>query len=494
MLEARRTPALEVQSGHWFTKALQPSAAYDVPPPCAEATFRWVLRPEDGTLEPDWTVYTDGSCLDGPTALLRRTGWALVALDAVGTVRASANGVPPQWVDSIFGAESWAILQVVTHAVSPPKIHTDCLSALTVIAAGRALAVGAGRKTARAWTAFFAATDDVPLQDIAWMPAHTSAADIGIKMLSNGTPLSWLDRRGNELADELAKKAVAEHRVPAAIRRAVEQQEREVTRMAWWIARATVSANAWGPQSLRDSMSAPRGPRRRNPGATRLKKAKVDFPMVLGGHDIRCDWKHLARPWQCRCCHRTAVLRSTLSSSRCSGSAALRWAVTASTAADAGMGTGGGHVLLLTGGMCWCWRCGAHASVRAHNLLKTCPGWAVGSRVFARQRLLLGLHPGTRVPIGVDTVPEPGMSLPPGFSSEVRAAALSATRAAHTVRSMPRAEAVVVPAASFGTARLDALRARVREREAAAAADELGPGPLPKRVRLWGTQPPLDPC
>ena len=74
---------------HWFTRALQPTKAYQVPAASSEPTFVWVVLPPDCLLAPAWTIYTDGSLLDGPSPLLRRTGWAFAALDAEGVVRAS---------------------------------------------------------------------------------------------------------------------------------------------------------------------------------------------------------------------------------------------------------------------------------------------------------------------------------------------------------------------------------------------------------------------
>ena len=67
----------ESGSGHtaWLTRALQFSRAYEVPPPSQESSFHWVVLPENGILDVAWTLYTDGSLIDGPTSLLGRTGW-----------------------------------------------------------------------------------------------------------------------------------------------------------------------------------------------------------------------------------------------------------------------------------------------------------------------------------------------------------------------------------------------------------------------------------
>ena len=151
-------------------------------------------------------------------------------------------------------------------------------------------------------------------------------------------------------------------------------------------------------------------------------------------------------------------------------------------AAGNGESIGRGHCLLLTGTVTWCLTCGASACVRARYLAQPCRGRARGFLVQARQRLLLGLHPSSRVPLGAGTIPEPGQSLPAGFATAVRKAELSGATAKYLGAGLGRA------AARFSLAespRLAALRNRVRTKEAAAEKRAL---PL-KRRRLWGKQP-----
>ena len=185
---------------------------------------------------------------------------------------------------------------------------------------------------------------------------------------------------------------------------------------------------------MRDSVSAPRGRGHRPASAARTRRPREVIPAALGGHDITCAWQHLSRPWQCRVCHRTAAKRAALCYTRCPGSAALRWARLAATAAASGEGAGGGHYMLLTDTVAWCWRCWASACARVRCLARPCLGRPRGFLVQARQRLLLGLHPSTRVPLGAITVPEPGRSMPGGFGNAVRRAEASATAAASSRR------------------------------------------------------------
>ena len=384
----------------------------------------------------------------------------------------------------------WAVLQAVSHAMGEAVLRIDCKAAVDVLIAGKERAVHPGRLTARAWAAIFAATSGQPPADLAWMPAHTVAADVGCKRLGNGELLTERDRRGNDAADALAKEAVELHRVPAGIRRAIADQEAQVTAMAWWVAWVTLASNAWGPLALRDSDSAPVGRPRKPAGAARAPRIREEIPAALGGHDLTCVRQHLARPWQCRVCHRTSAMREALCFSRCPGSAVLRWARLAAAAGAMGECVGGGHHLLLTGTLAWCWRCGAYACVHARNLAKPCPGRPCTFLAQARQRLLLGLHPGTRVPLCAVTVPEPGRSMPLGFGAAVQRAMASATTAA-TTRRAPVAGCALLRPMPIGTPRLAQLRARVRAREAAAVEAAVLASPRAKRRRLWGKQPPL---
>ena len=49
--------------------------------------------------------------------------------------------------------------------------------------------------------------DDEVGNPVDWMPAHTAVHDIGVKLKSNGEPLTESDRKMNDKADALAKSA-----------------------------------------------------------------------------------------------------------------------------------------------------------------------------------------------------------------------------------------------------------------------------------------------
>ena len=90
-----------------FERALHPTIQHRVPPPHAEETFQWHVCPPGGTFR--GRVYSDGSRLDGPSALLARNGWGFVVLDDDDIAIASASGLPPDWVEDIPGTEAWVL-------------------------------------------------------------------------------------------------------------------------------------------------------------------------------------------------------------------------------------------------------------------------------------------------------------------------------------------------------------------------------------------------
>ena len=249
-----------------FTRALFPSVEQLVPLPAAEASFEWLVRPTGGTVRARF--YTDGSRLDGPSALLARNGWAFVAVDAQGAVVASARGLPPRWVDDIPGTEAWALLQAAMVAEPGSDFRLDCEPCVDALGRGRAWATSAARPLARVFGLLFSAVDDTPLESFVRMPAHCSMDEVGRAALGNGSLLTEIDRHANDLADESAKAAVEAHRVPEAIRERVKDAAAEVRAAAMWLGRVTHLANNQPGPQRRDSTAS------RRAGALRRREAR----------------------------------------------------------------------------------------------------------------------------------------------------------------------------------------------------------------------------
>ena len=73
------------------------------------------------------SVFTDGSLLDGRLGVqCIALGWAFLVVDSRGHVVASASGAPPRWVDTIQGAELWAVQMALSSVPFPSVLYTDC--------------------------------------------------------------------------------------------------------------------------------------------------------------------------------------------------------------------------------------------------------------------------------------------------------------------------------------------------------------------------------
>ena len=83
-----------------------------------------------------------------------------MALDQEGSVTGSAHGTPPAWVDTVYGAELWALGQATRLAMPGTAFRTDCLSVLKVFQSGKRMACSGKCKLARIWNGIFAALDD----------------------------------------------------------------------------------------------------------------------------------------------------------------------------------------------------------------------------------------------------------------------------------------------------------------------------------------------
>ena len=144
--------------------------------------------------------------------------------------------------------------------------RTDCLSVLQVFLSGHSAASSGRCKLARIWHGIFAALDDqdTAMVDLAWMPSHTIATDVGVKTLSNGVLLSSADRFGNGEANRLAKLAAAVDRVPLHIWKSIADALDLAKQLCRWVGQATAMAGEFAAADgsvWHDSKPAERRPR-----------------------------------------------------------------------------------------------------------------------------------------------------------------------------------------------------------------------------------------
>ena len=428
--------------------------------PTAEATFVWVKRPENGTAK--GTFYTDGSRLDGSSALTARLGWSFAVLGAGGETVAVARGLPPVWVTDIPGAEAWALYQAGTVAEPGSVFRCDCKPCVDAFHNGREWACAANRPLARVFRLVHTALDDVRPDDVVWMPAHTKHAEVGVRELGNGTVLTERDRRGNEIADVHAKAAVAAHRVPRERVEAFRLHCEAAQRAARWLGRVTWLASNQPAPCTRDSIAS---------RATALKRAAVGrrttkrrFGEVTGacrgaaqgGHELIREGAR----WRCVSC-RVAGQWSTLAQQKCSGEVAMKWAKRAQeTIRASGAATdqvvSHGHKRMRSGTIIWCNVCGAYGENLGDKLARRCTGIAStggggsGQRLDALRR---GRHPKTGVFLG-NAIPEP---LWGAFANATSSGSGTTPPGAGGERGQDQSD---------GRSRLLALRQRIRAKEA----------------------------
>ncbi|CAK0821986.1 unnamed protein product [Prorocentrum cordatum] len=181
------------------------------PVPQEEVAVRWHLGPPDES-RTDFCWYTDGSMKYGPQWELRRTGCAIVVVSADGDLVAYGSAVLPPWIRTAAAAELWAVLLVLSIAIVPPSIRTDCRSILSPAIAGTVQATKPTRMLAQVWSRLATVLDgDVSglamSGKFTWMPAHGTAAVIGTARRSDGIAVAAVDWRANRLADAVAKAA-----------------------------------------------------------------------------------------------------------------------------------------------------------------------------------------------------------------------------------------------------------------------------------------------
>ena len=158
------------------------------------------------------TFYMDGSCYEGNIPELARCRWGFVCIDEQGKVIGSAYGTCPLWIHDIGGAEAWAMLQA-TLCATPGKgrFWTDCQPLLTMISKGQVIAEDPKNIYARVHSLVMAQLDDTPLEYLGWMPAHTTAKQVGKSKRGDGKMLTAIDRGANDEADRLSKKGASLH-------------------------------------------------------------------------------------------------------------------------------------------------------------------------------------------------------------------------------------------------------------------------------------------
>ena len=348
----------------------------------AHGTFNWLLCPQDPDGLPahefQACCYTDGSRIHNRHPDTLRLGWAFAAVNPDGFVIAAASGVPPWYITDVPGAEAWAILQAAAHALPGSSFRSDCKPCVDFISSGRAVACSARRPLARVFNRIFDLFEwrGFGHEDVAWMPAHTSARDVGVLRLSNGSLLSDIDRSANALADSQAKLAAARFAVPSEVLCALDTFATQAKAALRLLGTVTWAATHYGPGGARDSEAS-------RARANAARPAARTAYTGAGAHTAtRGPSRHSS----------DLSLRKKV----------CRWILKANEAPGAGTagstpGLHTSHRLFRSGDVVWCARCGVYSATRGMGLARPCTGpvpvAAVGGRAQQLRQLIKGRHP-----------------------------------------------------------------------------------------------------
>eukprot|EP00973_Karenia_brevis_P087305 12104536-Karenia_brevis.AAC.1 len=119
-----------------LTRGLCPAPEVEGRDDAAYDTFHWHSKPA-GDTPLNCRIFTDGSLLDGRWKGCEALGWSYVVLDEDDNLISAAFGAPPKWVDSIQGAELWAVQVALATALFPKALFTDCQTVQTGVRRGR---------------------------------------------------------------------------------------------------------------------------------------------------------------------------------------------------------------------------------------------------------------------------------------------------------------------------------------------------------------------
>ena len=288
--------------------------------------------------------------------------------------------------------------------------RVDCLPCVRMVHVGEQAATEGRRQLARVFRLLFTAIHDP--KSVVWMPAHTTEEDVAVKRIGNGRKLTAIDRDSNGLADQLAKFAVEEHRVPEQVRKAVKRHFELQEDLIRWIGKVGVMANHSTTPPARDTdasrkaglqAAAARRALRANCGRSSRTKSITARPAALGGH--RLVMANSGR-WNCMVCKRSAAKSASLAPGQCNGSVAKRLAARTKAIVDSGGSLGSHHKFMMSGDVLWCSICGAFAEgCGTMALARPCQGKRIrgprqsygqgGRNGLAQQlrNLQKGLHP-----------------------------------------------------------------------------------------------------
>ncbi len=383
-----RAEAARVSRDDWkFTRGLAPNPWATTQPPRADYNEVHVDGEMNELTEPltvDGPAFVDGSALWPSDPDARRAGWSIVLVDARGDMKGAIFGHLP-WGESdaqtAGQAEMYALRRAAELAVGNLHVFTDYKEAAEGIAKGEAATTAATVKHAAQWRAFWRAVDGtVPV--VEKVKGHITEAEV-----AHDAELMWR-RKGNALADRMAKRGAKEHYTAdqwSEAKAIAAAQERHAELCAW----IGAALGEWPTEKHVRRRPADRQ------AMLRRRQERRDAARLVGGH--RVSWGRDG--WKCQDCGkaaRTAGGARRMMNQHCGGHITTRIPVQArgdpsahilwTAEADDAQRQGGANVT-------WCAVCGAYSSTKLYKLSGPCGGPA-SAAARTRLRALQGLrHP-----------------------------------------------------------------------------------------------------
>ncbi len=329
-------------------------------------------------------MFVDGSAFWPSNPDARRAGWSIVIVDDAGNLAGAIYGHLP-WGESDEQTpghgEMYALRRAAELSVGPLRVYTDYREAAEGVKKGRDATTGPRAKHAAHWRAYCVAVEDRDFE-VTKVKGHITAAEV-----DDDEILKWR-RRGNAIADKLAKRGARAHFTDEHWKAALEadKHQDELVQICTWIGSAL---SDW-PQEKQV---------RRKPADRAAMQAKRRQRRAAardaGGH--RLDWSRDG--WRCRYCgteSRTPSGARRVLDRPCPGHTAARlprqgeYGLAAhilwTAQADATQRQRGPDIT-------WCSVCGAYSSTKLYKLKGRCMGPATGAALTRLKALRRLRHP-----------------------------------------------------------------------------------------------------
>ena len=177
-------------------------------------------------------MFTDGS--SSGSGALRRAGWAVVAVDDAGNLKAAAYGAVPSDVlpgQSARDGEDYAAAMAGQFTLDPLTLYIDCEGTIATINGPKHKALGAQGPRAHVWNRLLFSHDVVRAVKV---KGHATESDVEAERTSH------LFRRGNEFADTFAKKGADAHKPAFRVAKTVVTCASLTKQAARWASEAHV--------------------------------------------------------------------------------------------------------------------------------------------------------------------------------------------------------------------------------------------------------------